>query len=464
MSASMAPRIDDRSASTRGRVKESGLGRWVALAGVAALAVAGVEHVWNGSEPANAAVILPPAGFGPANFAHEVQAAERQLRLSIERTDRNSDQWLPMEGLARARLARFKLTAQPADLAAAMASIEMARSLAPQGSGPMLTSAEIAMAGHDLETAEQQLDLLEQVAVTPTAVERSQAAALRGDIAFYLGDMAGAAEAYERADSILPTAGTAIRKALLARSQGRFDDAIAFVQVAAQRDTLRTPRSMAAFALQIGMIESARGNFEQAAAHYAEANRLFPGHWLTQLYLAEAKGIAGEFDDAIRIQDSIAEAMQDPQAMDAAASLHAAQGDDETALRLTERSAEIWRERAAAMPLAYTAHTFENELAFGDPQRALALARNNLSHRPYGDAHILVAEALLATDQPAEARSHLLQAEAQGWRSAPLYARLSEAEELLGNDAAAEDARETAESLNPRIFDPVMSRLWFGHG
>ena len=160
----------------------------------------------------------------------------------------------------------------------------------------------------------------------------------------------------------------------------------------------------------------------------AQADRLFPGHWLIELYIAEA------------------------------------QGDDAAADRLTQRSAAIWRARAQAMPVAYTAHTFENELAFGNPQQALRLARETLAHRPYGDAHILVAEALLAMDRPAEARTHLLEAEAQGWRSAPLYARLSEAEEMLGNARASRDAADKARELNPRVFDPVTSRLWFGHG
>ncbi|MEL1251154.1 tetratricopeptide repeat protein [Aurantiacibacter gilvus] len=328
----------------------------------------------------------------------------------------------------------------------------------------MLTSAEIALAGHDLETAEHQLDLLEQVAVMPPPAELAAAAALRGDIAFYRGDMAGAAKAYNRADSFIPTPGTAIRRALLARSQGRFDTAMEWVHVAAQRDSLRTPRSMASYALQFGMIESASGNFEEAAAHYAEADRLFPGYWLTELYMAETQGLLGNFDEAIAVQERIADELGNPQAMDAAASLYAAQGREGEVRRLTQRSTTIWRARAEDMPFAYTAHAFENELAFGQPQRALRLALENLANRSYGDAHILVAEALLATGQPREARRHLLEAEAQGWRSAPLYARLSEAEELLGNEAASQAAGTKARELNPRIFDPVMSRLWFGHG
>lgn len=436
----------------------------LALSGAAVLIVAGTEAIWGGGDTAIAAANLPPAGFGSGNFGEELASADRRLAVANERVGIAGSQWLPLEALARAQLARFKLTADPAELAAATNSIELASTMAPQGAGPLLSSAEIALAGHDLNGAEASLDVLEAAVVPPSRVERATATALRGDIAFYRGDMAGAQAAYQRADEIEPTSGTAVRRALLYRSQGQFDEAIRLLVEASRRDALRTPRGMASYALQIGMVESARGNFEAAAERFREADRLFPGHWLTQLYIAEAQGVVGEFDEAIATQERIAKAKGDPQAMDAAASLYLAQGDAARAQQLTSRSARIWQERAELLPLAYTAHSFENVLAFGDPARALDLALNNLSHRPYGDAHILVAEALLELNQPAEARAHLWDAEAQGWRSAPLYARLSEAERLLGNSEAADEAAEKARDLNPLIFDPVMERLWFGHG
>lgn len=436
----------------------------LALSGAAALVASGTEAIWGGGEAAMAAASLPPAGFGSGNFGEELASADRRLSLASERIEIGGAQWLPLEALARAQLARFKLTADPAELAAATSSIKLASTMAPEGAGPFLSSAEIALAGHDLDAAEESLDVLEMAAVPPSRMERATATALRGDIAFYRGDMAGAHAAYQRADQIEPTSGTAVRRALLHRSKGQFDEAIRLLVEAGRRDSLRTPRGMASYALQIGMVESARGNFEAAVERFQEADRLFPGHWLTQLYIAEAEGVAGEFAQAIATQERIAETRGNPQAMDAAASLHLAQGHDAIARQLTIRSARIWRERARIMPMAYTAHAFENELAFGDPARALALALDNLSHRPYGDAHILVAEAMLEVNRPAEARAHLLEAEAQGWRSAPLYARLSEAETLLGNQAAADDAAKKARDINPRIFDPVMRRLWFGHG
>ncbi|WP_340588691.1 hypothetical protein [Erythrobacter alti] len=434
------------------------------LSATAVTLIFGAETLLHRGDRDVSAAALPAAGYGPVDYEAELTASDRQMSLMKERVAFAEDEWLRHETLARAALARFKLTAEPSELALANESIARANSLSPEGSGPLLTSAEIAMARHDLEGVETFLDRFDRVVVSPGQSALAVARAMRGDIAFYRGDMASAERLYLEAESITPTAGTAIRRSVLARSRGEFDQAITFIREAAQRDQLRTPRSMAAFELQIGMVESARGNFEDAATRYTRADELFPGHWLTEFYLAEAQAMADELAPAIASFERIARETGDPQAMDAAATLHLANGNEQSALRWSNRSAALWRSRVEAMPLAYTAHAFESALAFGNPERALILARRNLAMRPYGDAHILLAEAFLANDRPAEARAHLLQAEEQGWRSAPLYARLSEAEEQLGNVSASRSAANRAEQLNPHIFSPKIGRLWFGHG
>ncbi|AKQ41253.1 hypothetical protein CP97_03170 [Aurantiacibacter atlanticus] len=449
------------SARSRGR---SGVIRTLAISAAAATLIFSADLLLDDNDQGVAAAGLPPASYGPASYAAELAASDRQIALMQERVASAQDEWLPHETLARAALSRFKLNADPGELALAANSIQRSNSLSPEGSGPLLTSAEIAMAQHDLKNAETFLGQFDQIVVSPGKPALSTAVALRGDVSFYHGDMELAESLYEEADEIIPTPGTAIRKSILARSQGQFDEAIALIREAARRDQLRTPRSMASYELQIGMVESARGNYEVAAQSYARADELFPGHWLTQFYRAEAQAMIDELTPAITTFERIATQTNDPQAMDAAATLHIANGDMQAAERWSNRSAAGWRTRVEAMPMAYTAHAFESALAFGKPEQALDLALRNLAMRPYGEAHILVAEAFLANDRPAQARAHLLRAEQQGWRSAPLYARLSEAEAQLGNAIASRTARAQAEQLNPHIFSPKIGRLWFGHG
>ena len=442
--------------------------RVLLIAGAAVLAVGGiiVAERWHASQeaPAMLAVALPEAKYGPADYEAELAAMDWRLELGRERVADGPDEWLRLESLARAELARFSITAVPAELVAAGETLAQARALAPKGSGPLLTSAEYAMSAHDLDAAESYLAIIDKMAVPPEDAARSEVMGIRGDIAFYRGDMERAARFYEQADVIMPTASTAVRRAILLRGQGRFDDAIAEIRKAARLDHTRIPRAMAAYAMQIGMIESARGRYEEAGKMFRQADKLFPGYWLTQLYLAEVEAVRGDLAEAIPAMERLARQTGDPQAMDAAALLNRAAGDEAASKAWSTRAAKEWRKRVALLPSAYRAHAFENELAFGDPARALVLARENAAKRPYGDAQVLVAEALLATDQPAEARKRLLAAERSGWRSAPLYARLSDAEAALGNEAAAEAAADKARALNPHIFGDETGRLWFGHG
>lgn len=450
------------------RKRGGGWGRAALFIGApvaAVLAFAAAER-WlvRDPEPAMLAVSLPATGYGPPDFAAQLANADIQLELGRERVAKGPGEWLRHESLARATLARFRLTASPDELARADAALAEARSLAPDGSGPMLSSAELAMTMHDLDAAERQLDALDKSVVPPEPAARVEALGHRGDIAFYRGDMAGAEALYDEADAILPTPGTAVRRAILLRGQGRFDEALTTIGEAARRDGSPTPRSMASYAMQIGMIENVRGNYTAARDWFVRADQLFPDYWLAELYVAEAHSVAGDVAGALATYQRIARETGDPQAMDAAAFLLLEQGEEAASRAWSRRAARIWSERVAQNRGAYIAHAFENELAFGDPRRALAQARTNARARPYGDALILVAEGLLATGQPAAAREQLLAAEATGWRSAPLYATLSDAEAKLGNARASREAADKARALNPRVFEPQMDRLWFGHG
>jgi tetratricopeptide (TPR) repeat protein len=438
----------------------------VALPVVAVLGIAATEHFVVGEKTrlAGSSIELPDPGYGPKNYEAEFATAQAQLGLNVERVANGPDQWLRQEHLARAHLAQFKLTADPVDLQSSRGSLNEAHKLAPTGTGPLLSLAELSMAMHELDAAQSHLKSFDAVAVRPDLQAQAEAVALHGDIAFYKGDMGVAAARYDEADSLFESASVAIRKAVLAKSQARFDEAVELVRIAAWRDSSRTPRSMAFYALQIGMIESARGNYEGASSWYQKANDMFPGYWLTRLYLAEANAVAGNVPSAIADLKAIALETGEPQAMDATAFLLLAQGQTREAKAQATHAAMIWRERVQQLPNTYIAHAFESELVFGNPTLALKQARYNLARRPYGEAHILVAEAYMATGSPDNAKRHLLIAEEQGWRSAPLYALLSEAEDQLGNVAASKAAAASAKKHNPHIFAEVTDRLWFGHG
>ncbi|WP_164844088.1 tetratricopeptide repeat protein [Croceicoccus ponticola] len=431
------------------------------------LLVAATEHVLEPEETGSSQALPQPddlaiRAFGPADYGSATKAYADEIALGRERVNKAPGEWLREETLAAALLSDFSLSGNYATLSEAGSWLRNARNLAPEGSGPWLREAAFAMVNHDLAGAEAALAGAERVAVPNPASDQAEIAAMRGDIALYRGDMDAAERFYAIAEGTSASS-TAFRRAALARSQGRFDAAMALFAKAA-RDGGGTPLSQARIALQLGITESARGRYDAARNWYDSALRLFPDYPLARLYRAETFALAGDTKTAIAEMEAVARREQWPDAMDALAMLYRTQGDRVRSRQWSARAGALWQQRLQLAPSAARAHAAEHELVFGDPQRALALARQDVAMRPHGASRILLANALLATGATDEALTQLRKAEASGWRSAPLYASIAEAALLLGDVATAEQATLHAEALNPEIFQPSRTVVWFGHG
>ncbi|MDP4574413.1 hypothetical protein Q9K02_04580 [Qipengyuania sp. G39] len=444
--------------------------RWLLSLALPVLAVGGIvaaEVVQRSSAPASTglmAATLPAAGFGSASQEDASAATDRQIALAREMVERNPTSWLSRQVLSRALSQSYGAAGDFDALVEAGQQLAAGRDAAPRGSGPNLTSAEWAMSVHDLDLARTSLAAFDAQVVKLSRGERAAAISLRGDIAFYTGDMASAATSYDEAARIEPGPGTIARKAILAKAQGDFDTAIGHLTEAGRADALRTPRTLADLALQIGAIEMARGRYRKASEWYGRAEKLLPGYWKTQLYAGQAALIAGRTGEAVALWENAVEQSGAPEAMDALAMAYRREGDRAKSLAWSGRAKAEWQRRLALSPFATMAHAAEHELAFGDATEALDMARRNAAARPYGEARILLAKALNANGRFADARRELLAAQKGGWRSALLYVELARSEDALGDMSAAADARARALELNPKISTPQAAMIWFAHG
>jgi tetratricopeptide (TPR) repeat protein len=393
-----------------------------------------------------------------------MQRASLQVDNARERLGYGPPDWLHEEGVARALIARSRLSADYGDLASAVEVIESAQAMAPADAGPSLTAAVIGMMTHRLDKAEAALAVADASAVPPEAAEQAEAAGLRGDIAFYRGDMKAAHAWYRRAQRSAPGAGSAYRLAVLAKATGDFDGAIRQFQAAAPSRGKSSALQRASTALQIGAVEQARGNYVAASEWFAAADRQFPGFWLFEAHRAQSRAISDDLAGAIAAMRAVAEHAPAAEVMDALAVLLRANGEAAESRKWADRAGAIWVTRLRQLPEAAYGHALEHELVFGTPERALALARANLAARPFGESHLLMASALLMNGRTSEALQQIDTAEATGWRSAPLYALRAQALELAGRSDKARTAREAALALNPRIFAPETALVWFSHG
>jgi hypothetical protein len=150
--------------------------------------------------------------------------------------------------------------------------------------------------------------------------------------------------------------------------------------------------------------------------------------------------------------------------MDMLALVWRIRGDNVRSRDWSRRAGAVWREWTDKYPAAFAAHAAEHELVFGDPEEALRLATVNAKARPYGEARLLLARALMANDQARAALNEIRLAERSGWRSAQLFAIKAQALTILGDTAAAEIASDRARAINPQIDDPETRLIWLAHG
>src|SRR5262249_22666748 len=189
------------------------------------------------------------------------------------------------------------------------------------------------------------------------------------------GGHAGAAVSRGRMARAWPTS---IHLTLWAASLGqlgRVDEALAVMPDAVAAIRHHPAATLAWILLQWARLHEQRGEPAAARRLLEEARRRMPGHVEGTAHLA----------DAIRATGG------DPSALLASA---VATDPHPELLALAGRTAEAraaWERHVAALPEAFAEHAARFYLREGaDPRRALALARESLSHRSGGEARTLV--------------------------------------------------------------------------
>lgn len=439
--------------------------RFVVLPIAAVAMLTGAE--WLASDTAEAPVNIADwerPGFGPATYFEAMERSASDLSLGKERVAKGPDEWLRRESLARTYLHRSQLSFTYEELALAGHALAQAKRLAPAGSGPLLTDAAYAQMSHQLDRAQISLTKLDHAAVRSDPAILAESASLKGDIAFYRGNMDRAGAYYDQAGTYGSNAGVAYRRAVLAKSQGKFDIAISHFADAISDPATTTPLASASAAMQIGAVELSRGDYRKARVWFETANRQFSGFWLIEAHLAQAKALEGDLAGAIHDLEAVARRAPAGEVFDALATLLRADGQARESRIWAQKASVVWEKRLRQLPEAAYGHAVEHELVFGSPAKALDLAIRNFNARPYGGSRILLASAYLLNAAPEKAIRQLNLAEKSGWRSAPLYALLAQAHEMSGRANEAAMARKAAEALNPKIFGPETSLVWLSHG
>lgn len=391
----------------------------------------------------------PYSGSGPPlSYAEAIRRSDTAIANARKAAEAGADQWLMHEIHASELMARAQLSGDYRDYAAAEAALDKAFAVAVKGSGPHMMRAALDFSMHRLAGAEAQLAATDAYAVPPDPGERAEIAAMRGDIAFYRGDYDQAWALYDEADRLVPGSAN-FRRAIFAARTCKVDLADAYLAEAEKGYRSPTPQTRSYMQLQRGILDLDRGRLDDAMVHFREADRLFPGRWLIEEHIAEVLTLQGRAGQAEKLYRDIVKRTGHPEFIDALAAIVEARGDRAEAQRLYARSSSIWAERLKLFPEATYGHAIDHCMAKRDWPCALRLAQANHQARPYGEAKIKLAAALLANRRTDEARAIIDTVLTSRWRTPDLYSTAAAIYDASGLTRKAAEFRRTARGMNP---------------
>lgn len=398
------------------------------------------KYVWEDS---------PFSGSGPPRtYSEAITRADQAIANAATAAEKSADQWLMHEIHASELLGRAQISGSYDDYAAAQAALARAFKVAVKGSGPHLMQASLDFSMHRLARAEAQLAAIDAYAVPPDPGDRAEIAAMRGDIAFYRGQYSVALGYYDQADALVPGAAS-FRRAIFAARTGDVDKADEYFEAAERAYRSPTPQTRSYMELQRGILDLDRGRLNEAMTHFRKADSLFPGRWLIEEHIAEVLNLQGKVAQSEKLYRSIVKRTGHPEFIDALAGIAEARGDKAVAKRLYARSSVIWSKRLQQFPEATYGHAIDHCVAKQDWPCALRLAQRNHEARPYGEAKVALAGALLGNGRVEEARAMIEQVLASPWRTPDVHSTAADVYQASGMAEKAAAQRRIARAMNP---------------
>lgn len=412
--------------------------------------------------PAPAPTKAPPSTSDPV-AAREAREAERKtFDFQLANLDRqiagrtkiaedNGKSGIAFGAVASLYLARARLSGSYDDYAKAEEFVDRAFSLSPRGNGPFMVRARLNYTLHRLDRVDEDYAKASQL---PTRDPQTlfQRELFRANLEFQRGQYEEAKRDLDQALTRKQMLSAQASLALYHWKAGEFDQAEALYRKAIDEYRDDPTEPLAWLHLQLGLMDLERGRYDEALAHYREAEALIRGYWLIEEHIAEILTLQGKTAEAEALYRSIIDRTDNPEFMDALGELLEAAGKAEEAQQWYAKAAERYESQLARFPEAAYGHALEHFLAHGDdPARALEMAERNHALRPNVDAKRFLAEAQLAAGKPADALATIEAALATPMRSADLHATAAAIYAANGDETKAQAQREAAMAINPKV-------------
>ena len=410
-----------------------------------------------------------PILLSVSNVAHadqapgrvESQAAQRSYSSLLKDLDtritsfrklaaERPKEWPFAELVGKALQERALLTGRVEDLGEAARFLDAAFQVAPKGSGPAITAAKVNLSLHKLGESERYLEISQNWKILPV---RNRAAnfQLAGTIKLYKGDYEAAIANFRDCELLLPGHCLSDIANYYLNTSG-FSEAEAIYQRQLASTESRQFHHRAWLNLQLAIVMMKRGQYELAMGYLLQADQELPGWWLVKEHIAEVSALLGRPEKAIEIYQQVIADTNLPQFMDALAGVYSAAGREKEARALTLQARNLWLEKLNQYPEALSGHALEHFLSSeSDKELALDLAEKNHKNRPWGESKLMLAEAYLATNNPAKAAALVEQIIGSRYRSAEVFEVAARTYEALGEPAKAKEYQRLCGQINPKL-------------
>jgi tetratricopeptide (TPR) repeat protein len=417
------------------------------------------------TEPIAAAEPAPPAApprktaaekqLEAQTFAAQMEIADNQVDGTRSLCTKHPTSPLNWGRLAGALMTRARLSGDWSDYAAAEDALEKAFTIRDDF-GPYMTRARLNYTLHRLDRINADVEQHAR-GLPKDAATQAADLAFAADVAFARGEYDKARTAYEASLARKETMSNLASFGIFKWKTGDFEGAEDLLQQSGKRYHGRPTEPHAWLHLHLGLLDLDRGRYDDALAHYREAEHWIRGYWLIDEHIAEILTLQGKTEEAKALYLEIIERTDNPEFMDAMAGILLAEGDTEQAKGFIQRARARFDSQLQLFPEAAYGHALEHFLEFGDdPAQTLELAQKNHTLRPGGEAKVMLARAYLAANRVRDAKKLIKQALDSPYSSAELHATAAEIYLAAGDRTRAAAQIELARAIHPTIEVPAL--------
>jgi tetratricopeptide (TPR) repeat protein len=382
-------------------------------------------------------------------WAYQLTALDTRIASAKEIAEKNKSSFMALDRVAGMYLERARMTGDYGDYAQAETFIAKAFEVDEKGFGPFMSRARLNYTLHRMDRVDADFEKAQQTLIQDDE-KRAGLLLFAGNIALQRGRYADALAAYEESTEIKRNAANLPALAFYRWGTADFDAADALYLEALEQYHGKTFEPIAWMHLQRGLMDLSRGRYDDALAHYREAETWLRGHWLIDEHIAEILTLTGKTDEAIALYLEIIERTNNPEFMDAMAGILGEQGKPDEAREYVTRARKRYEELMARYPEAAYGHALGHYLEFGDDATFVVdLAEKNHTLRPNVDAKVLLAQAYTKAERTADAKRVIDEALATVWNTADLHATAAKVYRATGDATRADEELAKAKAIDP---------------